>query len=147
MKKEQISGTIELVQKGTEDSGERMELVHKFRYGTLEMMKTYAVITIDGGENIDFPEVEEIGTVLKENYVDQKILLIANRINHYSVNPMAINKLFSMDILLGGAILGHSEVTKVNAEVEKSIVRSAPIRYFESMKEVMVWNRELHQER
>lgn len=122
-----------------------MELVHKFRYGTLEMVRTYAIITIDNGENIDFPEVEEIGTVLKENYGDQKILLIANRINHYSVNPMAINKLFSMDILIGGAILGHSEMTKVNAEVEQSIVRSAPINYFESMKDIMEWNRQLHE--
>lgn len=123
-----------------------MELVHKFPYGMLEMMKNYAVVTIDEGEDIDFPQVEEIGGVLKANYGDTKILLIANRIHHYSVNPVAIDQLFSMDILIGGAILGHSKVTKMNAEVEQSIVQSAPIRYFQSMEEVMEWNRELHGE-
>ncbi len=113
--------------------------VHIFPFGTLELNPRYAIITCLDYVNIDFPEVAAIETVLADHYSDTKIALVANRENQYSVNPFAIDKLFSNPLLAGGAILGGSHAVMNNALIEAAIVKSAPIRFFMSMSEIVDW--------
>ena len=89
-----------------------MEKQHIFQFGVLDLFDFYAVITCNKDVNVDFGEVQEIDLVLQSVYGQDKFGLIANRKNFYSVNPLAINKLFSNENLIAGAIVGHSEAAK-----------------------------------
>jgi hypothetical protein len=102
-------------------------------------MDTYAVITCDEGINIDFDEIEEIVAVLDSVYGDQPFGLIANRENLYSVNPLAIDKLFSRDNLVAGAIVGKAINHAINAAFENTFVSGATIKYFFDMNPAVTW--------
>jgi len=84
-------------------------------------------------------EIQKIETIIYPSYHGQRFGLIANRVNHYSVNPLAINKLFSGNNLVAGVIVGHSKVTRSNAEIENEIVKEAPIEFFLSMRPAIKW--------
>ena len=86
----------------------RMHNRHIFQFGNLELMDTYAVITCNDGVNIDFDEVIAIQGIFDTAYRGKKFGLIANRVNTYSVNPMAIKELFSCENLVAGAIVGET---------------------------------------
>ena len=75
-----------------------------FSFGHLAFLDTYAVIIINVSKHIDF---NEIGPVLESEHVGKPFGFIANRENQYSVNPLAINKLFSANNLVAGAIVNH----------------------------------------
>ena len=83
-----------------------MDNKHSFQFGHLTFKDDYAVITCDEGVNIDFDEIDQIMAVLDSIYDGKPIGLIANREHLYSVNPHAIDKLFSRDNLVAGAIVG-----------------------------------------
>lgn len=115
---------------------------HFFSYGHLELLDTYAIVTCNEGVHIAFDEIQEIEAVLKSAYRGQKVGLIANRENQYSVNPLAIKKLFSDENLIAGAIVGDTLMTRLNAEIENEIVDGAPIGYFSSMSLAIKWVRD-----
>jgi hypothetical protein len=116
-----------------------MNQEHVFPYCYLEMLNSYAIVTCNEGIHIDFDEIQEIEAVLQSTYHGQKFGLIANRENQYSVNPLAIKKLFSDEYLIAGAIVGSALMTKLNAEMENDIVDGAPIGYFPSMNFAIKW--------
>ncbi len=116
-----------------------MSREHKFPYCHLEMLDTYAIVTCNEGVDIDFNEIQEIEAILQGTYHGQRFGLIANRENQYSVNPLAIKKLFSNEYLIAGAIVGSVLMTKLNAEVENDIVDGAPIGFFPSMNSAIKW--------
>ncbi len=126
------------------NKGKMMEKSRSFPFGVLDMFDDYAIITCQDGVNVDFIEIEEIYNTLLDNYQEHKIVLIANRKNHYSVNPIAISALFSKEFLIGGAVLGYSPITEKNAAIESTIVKSAPIRYFTQMEDILEWVIELN---
>ena len=110
-----------------------------FRFGCLELMESHAVITCNEGVDIDFDEVREIQAVLYPAYGVKKFGLIANRKNQYSVNPLAIDELFSHEYLVAGAIVGHSMLAEGTAELEEILVEMAPIKYFADMASAVKW--------
>ena len=116
-----------------------MEKHHIFQFGILELFDSYAVITCNNDVNIDFSEVQEIDIVLGSTYGEATFGLIANRKNFYSVNPLAINKLFSNENLIAGAIVGYTEAAKGNAVIEKMAIKNAPIQYFVNIVEAKDW--------
>ena len=89
-----------------------------------------------------FDEIEEIGAILQSAYHGRRIGLIANRENQYSVNPLAIKKLFSDEYLIAGAIVGDTLITRLNAEIENEIVDGAPIGFFSRMNLAIKWIRD-----
>lgn len=105
----------------------------------MELLDSYAVIICNDAVQIDFNEVSEIETVLQHNYHGKRFGLIANRKNQYSVNPLAIDKLFSNKNLIAGAIVGYTSAAKYNAEIENHIVKGAPIEFFTSKNSAINW--------
>ena len=103
------------------------------------MLDNYAIVTCNEGVHIAFDEIEEIEAVLQNSYHGQRLGLIANRENQYSVNPLAIKKLFSNENFIAGAIVGNTLITKLNAEIENEIVDGAPIGYFPHMNLAIKW--------
>ncbi len=116
-----------------------MSQEHLFPYGHLEMLDTYAIITCNEGVHIGFNEIQDIEAILQSAYHGQRLRLITNRVNQYSVNPLAIKKLFSDECLVAGAIVGSALMTKVNADLENKIVDGAPIGYYPSMSFAIKW--------
>ena len=116
-----------------------MSQEHLFPYGHLEMLDTYAIITCNEGVHIGFNEIQDIEAILQSVYHGKRFGLIANRVNQYSVNPLAIKKLFSDECLVAGAIVGSALMTKVNADLENKIVDGAPIGYYPSMSFAIKW--------
>ena len=119
-----------------------MNREHIFPYCHLDLLDTYAIVTCNEGAHIAFDEIQEIKAVLQDAYHGQRTGLIANRENQYSVNPLAIKKLFSDECLIAGAIVGNTLMTKLNAEIENDIVDGAPIRFFPSMNLAIKWIRD-----
>ncbi len=112
---------------------------HVFHFGFLELMDTYAVVTCNEGVEIDKHEVEAVQKVLGAAYSGKTFGLIANRVNLYSVNPIAIKKLFTLEELVAGAIVGRSVSAKIIAEFEARVIAVAPIKYFEDMPQAVEW--------
>ena len=54
--------------------------------------------------------------VLKENYGKNKFGFIANRINSYSINPLAVRDLFLHENLVAGAIVSKTKRGKLTSE-------------------------------
>ena len=119
-----------------------MNREHIFPYCHLDLLDTYAIVTCNEGAHIAFDEIQEIKAVLQDAYHGQRIGLIANRENQYSVNPLAIKKLFSDECLIAGAIVGNTLMTKLNAEIENDIVDGTAIRFFPSMNLAIKWIRD-----
>ena len=117
----------------------KMNREHLFQFGRLDFLDYYAVITCNEGANVDFNEIHKIEEVLHRTYQGQRFGLIANRENRYSVNPIAIKKLFSNEHLIAGAIVGHTDLAKENAELENEIVEEVPIRFFFNMDSAIKW--------
>lgn len=116
-----------------------MENEHIFSFGKLTFCDSHATIQCNDGVNIDFKEVFEIQEVLDQFFGDNYFGLIANRENHYSVNPIAIKKLFSHQQLAVGAIVSMAPGHRYIAAVEIDIVESSPIRFFTKMKPATDW--------
>ncbi len=119
----------------------KMEKQHIFQFGVLDLFDFYAVIACNRDVNIDFTEVHEIDTVLQFVYDQDTFGLIANRKNFYSVNPLAINKFFSNENLIVGAIVGYTKATEGNAVIEKMVIQNAPIEYFVALEDAKDWVR------
>ena len=116
-----------------------MNREHLFPFCRLSLLDTYAVVTCSDGVYIDFDEIQEIEAVLKSTYRGKSFGMIANRENQYSVNPLAIKKLFSDGCLVAGAIVGSGFITRLNAEIENEIVDGAPIGFFTHMSAAEKW--------
>lgn len=116
-----------------------MKMYHQFEFGILEFHETHAVITCNENVEIGFTEIKEIQEVLYSQYKGVKFGMIANRKFHYAVDPLAINKLFSHEDLVAGAIVSLFSSAAHNAEVEDMFVEGAPIRYFQSMQVAEKW--------
>ena len=116
-----------------------MNREHLFSFCRLGLLDTYAVVTCNEGVHIDLDEIKEIEAVLQKVYSGKKFGMIANRENHYSVNPLAIKKLFSDKCLIAGAIVGSEFITRINAEIENEIVDGAPIGFFTNMSTAIKW--------
>ena len=116
-----------------------MNQEHTLPYCHLELLENYAIVTCNEGVHIAFYEIEEIGAILQSAYHGRRIGLIANRENQYSVNPLAIKKLFSNEFLIAGAIVGDTLITRLNAEIENEIVDGAPIGFFTHMSSAEKW--------
>ena len=119
-----------------------MDNKHSFQFGPLTFTDDYAVITCDEGVNIDFDEIEQIVAVLDSVYGGKPIGLIANREHLYSVNPRAIDGLFSRDYLVTGAIVGKDINHAINAAFEKTFISGVAIKYFFDMDPAVSWIRD-----
>jgi hypothetical protein len=124
-----------------------MDNKHIFEFGHLVVFDSYAVITCNETVNIDFDEISEIEAVLHSFYLERPFGLIANRENFYSVNPLAIDKLFSRDNLVAGAIVGKAIKHAINAAFENTFVGGATIKYFFDLAPAIAWIEETVREK
>jgi len=116
-----------------------MDNRHDFSFGYLVTSDSYAVITCNEAANIDFDEINEIEAVLHSIYQKRPFGLIANRENYYSVNPLAIKKLFSSDNLVAGAIVGKDVKHAINAAYENTYVADTTINYYFDLAPAIEW--------
>ena len=108
-------------------------------YCRLQLYDAYTVVTVNDGVHIDFTEIEEIRSVLLKHYHDQPFGLIANRINRYSTNPLAVKQFFSNEQIVAGAIVGSHLTTRLNAEIEIDIIDGAPVAFFTELDKARIW--------
>jgi hypothetical protein len=105
----------------------------------LQLYDAYTVVAVKEGVHIDFAEIEEISTALQNYYHDKPIGLIANRINRYSTNPLAVKQFFSNEHIVAGAIVGSQLTTRLNAEIEMDIIDGAPVAFFTELDQARIW--------
>ena len=123
------------MQEGTEQINREYVLP----YCRLQLYDAFTVVTVNEGVHIDFAEIEEISTVLQNHYHDRPFGLIANRINRYSTNPLALKQFFSNEHIVAGAIVGSHLTTRLNAEIEIDIIDGAPVAFFTELDEARIW--------
>lgn len=112
---------------------------HLLKIGRLEIGECYAIITANHGVEIDVHDVTELCEVLQSTYRDRPFGIITNRKNQYSVDPLAVRKLFEMRSLIAGAIVGYSTVTETVSLAEAKLYRTAPVRYFNNLGQAKSW--------
>ena len=116
-----------------------MNCKYEFQFGQMEMTETYAVFTANEGTHIDTDEVNEVLVVLKENYGENKFGFIADRINSYSVSPLAVRDLFSHENLVAGAIVSKTKRGKLNSEFELTFIKEAQTQHFMDVESAIAW--------
>jgi hypothetical protein len=109
----------------------------------MEVTETCAVFTSNIGIQIDTAEIREILVVLKEVYGENKFGFIANRINQYSVKPLAVINLFSHENLIAGAIVSKTKWGKLNSDYERSFIKEAQTQHFTNLESAIDWVREV----
>ncbi len=112
---------------------------HVFQFGCMELMDDYAVVTCNEGVHVDLNEIEVIEAVLDTAYSKKRFGFIANRVNSYSINPLAVRRLFTHNNLVAGAIVGGSKHIKHIAKIEFEIIRGPPKKHFEDMSSAVKW--------
>jgi len=112
---------------------------HSFKFGHLKLMDYFAILTCKEGVNIDFKEIIEIQSVLYPFCNGKKFGLIAVKDNSYSVNPFAVNMLFSHEFLVAGAIVGYTKAAQISAEIEQDVIETVPIKFFYEMDLAIDW--------
>ena len=120
-----------------------MNCKYKFQFGQMEMTETYAVFTSNQGIHIDTAETKEILVVLKKFYGENKFGFIANRINSYSTNPLAVINLFSHENLVAGAIVSKTNSGKINSEFECSLLKETQTQHFMDVEPAIDWVEEV----
>ncbi len=123
------------MQEGTE----QLNREYILPYCRLQLYDAYTVVTVNEGVHIDFTEIEEISTFLQNHYHDKPFGLIANRINRYSTNPLAVKQFFSNEHIVAGAIVGTHLMTRLNAEIEMDIIDGAPVAFFTELDQARIW--------
>ena len=118
---------------------EQMDRDYLLSYCRLELHDIYTVVTVNEGVHIDFTETGEIGTVLQSHYHDKPFGLIANRVNRYSTNPLALKQFFSNEQVVAGAIVGSHRTTRLNAEIEIGVIDGAPVAFFTRLEDARNW--------
>lgn len=116
-----------------------MDREYTLPYCRLQLYDAYTVVTVNEGVHIDFTEIEEIRTVLQKHYNDKPFGMIANRVNRYSTNPLAIKQFFSNEHLVAGAIVGSHLTTRLNAEIEIDVIDGAPVAFFTELDDACTW--------
>ena len=116
-----------------------MKKEHKFNFGTLKLFNAHAIIECNDGVNIDSNEIQEIKKVLLHFFDGVCFGLIKHRTNHYSVNPIALNELFSHEQLVAGAVVNVIHSPNVIDAIEQRIVKSSPLRFFTEMDSAINW--------
>jgi len=89
--------------------------------------------------HIDLNEIETIEDVLDTDYSNKRFGLIANRVNSYSVDPLAVRRLFTHDNLVAGAIVGESKHIRYIAMLEFEIIGGPPKKHFHDMSSAVNW--------
>ena len=123
------------MQEGTE----QLNREYMLPYCRLQLYDAYTVVTVNVGVHIDFTEIVDISTVLQNHYHDKPFGLIANRINRYSTNPLAVKQFFSNEHIVAGAIVGTHLMTRLNAEIEMDIIDGAPVAFFTELDQARIW--------
>ena len=118
---------------------EEMNQDYNLPYCRLQTYDDYTVVTVNEGVHIDFAEIEEIRSVLQQHYGDKPFGLIANRVNRYSTNPLAVRQFFSNHQVVAGAIVGSHLMTRLNAEIEKEVIDGAPVAFFTELDDARSW--------
>ena len=120
-----------------------MSCKYEFQFAQMEIKETYAVFTANEGINLDHKEIKEVWAVLKENYCEKNFGFIANRINSYSTNPLAIRDFFLHENIVAGAIVSKTEEGKSIADYERIIIIEAQIQNFRDIEPAIAWMNEV----
>lgn len=83
---------------------------YDFKFGYVETRDVCAVLTSDEGVHIDTNQTKEVWSKLEEIFGEKKFGFIANRINSYSVNPLAVVNMVSHENLVAGAIVSQTNL-------------------------------------
>lgn len=116
-----------------------MNCKYEFQFGHMEIIGTCAVFTSNEGVHIDTAETREIWAVLKEIYGEKKFGFIANRINSYSVNPIAVKNVFLHETVVAGAIVSKTKWGKIISELELKLIKKTQTQHFESLDSAINW--------
>ena len=112
---------------------------HVFQFGNMELMDDYTIDTCNEGVHVNFDVIEVIEAVLDSAYSNKRFGFIANRVNSYSTNPLAVRRLFTQKNLVAGAIVGGSKYIKNIANLEFEIIGGPPKKHFEDMSSAVKW--------
>lgn len=118
-------------------------LIKKYntRIGLLAVHEKYVISEPKSYIDIDKPEADMLKNVVNR-HIDGPFGIIENRINKNSTHPDVY--LYSKNImpnLKAFALVAHSELTKMNFEIEKFFLKEAGIEYslFSNLNDAKKW--------
>ncbi|CAH8286313.1 hypothetical protein EV196_106253 [Mariniflexile fucanivorans] len=101
-------------------------------FGNFYFFKTFIISEINEGIHFDWEMIQEVMVHVVEFYgTDAKLGYISNRVNSYSTNPQAWNKVQKKyNIIIAGAIVTYNKMIYLNATLEKRIAKTKIKRCF-----------------
>lgn len=109
-------------------------------FGNFYFFKTFIISEISEGMHFDWEMIQEVMVHVVEFYGQEaKLGYISNRVNSYSINPQAWNKVQKKyNIIVVGAIVAYNKMNFLNASLEKNIANTSIKRCF-SLEEAFEW--------
>jgi flavin-dependent dehydrogenase len=117
---------------------------HELEIGRMTFYPNIIVGEVGEGMHITFESATIAAQVIAQTYKGTiPFVYISNRVNSYSMDPVAYKELFSLvPNLLGFAVVSESKRRRMLSNLERMFVKK-PMRVFSSMDEAFDWAHKL----
>lgn len=107
--------------------------------GEFEFYKGYFVGRIYEGVNADETHVEALSSLIRKYYAGAPVIYISDRVNSYSLDPIATKKLIKINNIKYALIIMHKESQKASLPVEKMLINNVVMKSFDSIELAKAW--------
>lgn len=119
-----------------------MKLERISSLGEFEFYQGYFVGRIYDGVNADETHVEALSSLIRKYYAGAPVIYISDRVNSYSIDPIATKSLIERNNIKYALIVMHKESQKSSLPVEKMLINNVIMKSFDSLERAIVWAEE-----
>jgi len=118
--------------------------VHELEIGKLTLYPNIIVGEVADGVHLTFENATVAAQIMAQEYKDTTpFVYISNRVNSFSMDPVAYKDLFSVvPNIQGMAIVAKSKKRRMLSNLERIFIKK-PMRVFSSMDEALDWSNKL----
>ena len=110
--------------------------------GEFEFYKSYFIGRIDEGSNAGADFVDNLSALIQKHYSGQPIIYISDRVNSYSIDPVATMDLISRNNICYAGIVTYEQQQMDNYPYEEKTIRGVSMRQFNSLDSAVTWAEE-----
>lgn len=108
-------------------------------FGEFEFYEGYFVGRIYDGVNADEKYVEALSRLIYTHYSGSPVIYISDRVNSYSLDPVATKKLIERNNISHALIITHTEPQQISLHTEKILINNVVMDSFDSVELAIAW--------
>ncbi len=107
--------------------------------GTFELHDNFFIGRVDEGVNAGEEFIAPLSSLIQRHYGNKPIGYISDRVNSYSLCPIATNRLMSENNIRYAAIVTYQKHQKMVVHMEKMLLTNTSVQTFEQLGEAVDW--------